>query len=208
MTIEFLDTYFGLKGLDGYNAVHYYSQIQKQRTKKYTKENCIEIWNKSRTEIEEKLIDRFKRLGITQKFYLVVPPTNSERKAIFLNPLIEIIKKHYPNAILIDACIRKKNESISAATLAHSQKEVLRKNLIINKDCLHLHKLPETIPLIIMDDVISSGATLNVIAESLASLSTDCYGFAILKTESVSNNLKHLIDENASAKKQNQLPKR
>jgi hypothetical protein len=199
MKIESLKSYFGYGGLDGYNAVHHYSQIQKRGTMKYTKNQCIEIWNKSRHEIEKALIDKMKQeLDLNQKFYLIVPPTNEERKEIFIDPLISVVKQNFSNSLSLEGCIEKKNNEISAAKIGEGNKELLRENIVVNEDSIRRQKLNEKIPLVILDDVRSFGTTLEIISESLSWITNECYAFTILQTESVSKNINLYAAEKAS----------
>lgn len=56
-------------------------------------------------------------------------PTNAERKAIYLDPLINAIKDGFTNVICLDGCVYKKDESITSSQQAGKSKQEIIDNL-------------------------------------------------------------------------------
>jgi hypothetical protein len=196
MTQETLTTYAGYGELDGYNSVHFYSENQKRGTAKFTKTDCVDAWNKDYQKIEEEMIVRMRQhLSEDQVFYLVVPPTDAERKQIYLDPLIKAIKNCFPKLISLEGCLYKKDKSTSASQHSRTNRQEIIDNTLMDDQCIMQNKVFEQIPVVILDDVIATQATLEAVEQLLVSLSGKFYAFALLRTKSISSEIQKLAME-------------
>jgi hypothetical protein len=131
-----------------------------ETTKQLNRQNeCLNAWHKDKPKILAEYITKLKTFYAQDEIFLLfIPPTNTK---IFLNDIIEEIKREFPNAIdFTCAFIKKSNDSFGGAKFNDKKIEELASLVAVNENILLTISPNNVTKAFIADDVYSSGKSI------------------------------------------------